>query len=361
MKKRLCCALLALLMAAPLCACGGAGRRAEEAAAPAEEAPAAAETVTAIDEPAFPLLSAPFSESESEAMVNHNAARFALLVDNFYYTRGYYADGGCALVRYEVIDESLHHRTVLVDDCGADYLTETGGRLYYLNSAHTVESVSTGGGDVREELALRCRSLQPYDGALLALAEDGTLLSLRGGETETLLGGCSWAFASSAGVFYTALSDGRVHLYRPEARTDVTLTAAAAETPTVIGRTLYYLAREGDGGHLCALDLSDGTSRRMASAVSRAPDFIRLGSGWGVRLFGLVGETQQRTAACEALFDEPLVSTTAEPGRLFVCRGLDGDLRTDEILYLDGTPLGTALILPDGRSYPLYAEDNPRN
>ena len=102
MKKRLCCALLALLMAAPLCACGGAGRRGETAASPAEEAPAAAETVTAIDEPAFPLLSAPFSESESEAMVNHNAARFALLVDNFYYTRGYYADGGCALVPLDV-------------------------------------------------------------------------------------------------------------------------------------------------------------------------------------------------------------------------------------------------------------------
>ena len=128
MKKRLCCALLALLMAAPLCACGGAGRRGETAASPAEEAPAAAETVTAIDEPAFPLLSAPFSESESEAMVNHNAARFALLVDNFYYTRGYYADGGCALVRYEVIDESLHPRAGLVDDCGAGYRPGTGGR-----------------------------------------------------------------------------------------------------------------------------------------------------------------------------------------------------------------------------------------
>ena len=361
MKKRLCCALLALLLAAPLCACGGAGRRGEGAASPAEEAPAAAEAVTMIDEPVFPLLSAPFSDSESEAMVNHNAARFALLVDNIYYTRGYYADGGCALVRYEVIDATLHRRTVLVDDCGAEYLTEMGGRLYYLGREHTVESISTGGGDAREELALRCRSLQFYDGALLALLEDGSLLALRGGETETLLGGCSWAFASSAGIFYTALSDGRAHLYRPETRTDVTLTAAAAETPTVIGQTLYYLAREGDGGHLCALDLSDGTSRRMASPVSREPDFIRLGSGWGVRLFGLAGETQQRTVACEALCDEPLVSTTAEPGRLFVCRGLDGDLRTDEILYLDGTPLGTALILPDGRSYPLYAEDNPRN
>ena len=327
----------------------------------AEEAPAAAEAVTAIDEPVFPLLSAPFSERESEAMVNHNAARFALLLENYYYTRGYYADGSCALVRYEVIDESLHHRTVLVEDCGADYLTEAGGRLYYLSREHTVESVSKDGGEKRAELAVRCRSLQPYDGALIALGEDGTLLALRGGETETLLGGCSWAFVSSAGIFYTALSDGRAHLYRPDTQTDVTLTAAAAELPTVIGRTLYYLAREGDGGHLCALDLSDGTSRRMASAVSRAPDFIRLGSGWGVRLFGLVGETQQRTVVCEALFDEPLVSSTAEPGRLFVCRGLDGDLRTDEILYLDGTPLGTALILPDGRSYPLLAEDNPRD
>ena len=78
MKKRLCCALLALLLAAPLCACGGAGRRGEGAASPAEEAPAAAEAVTMIDEPVFPLLSAPFSESESEAMVNHNAARFAI-------------------------------------------------------------------------------------------------------------------------------------------------------------------------------------------------------------------------------------------------------------------------------------------
>jgi hypothetical protein len=88
MKKRLCCALLALLLAAPLCACGGAGQRAEADASPAEETPAAEETVTVVKEPVFPLLSAPFSESESEAMVNHNAARFALLLENFYYTRG---------------------------------------------------------------------------------------------------------------------------------------------------------------------------------------------------------------------------------------------------------------------------------
>jgi len=366
MKKRLICALPALLLAASLCACGGARDAAPVSDAPAPAAPEDSapfvESVAAYDAPeAFPLLSAPFSDAETEAMVNHNAARFALLLDNFYYTRGYYDDGGCALVRYEVIDATLHRRTVLVDDCGADCLSERDGRLYYLGKERMVESVPPDGGDVRTELAEPCRSLQSFDGALLCLKEDGTLLALRGGGPETLLGGCAWAFVSPEGIFYTALSDGRAHLYRPDAHTDVTLTASAAEAPTVIGRTLYYLAREDDGAHLCALDLSDGTLRRMASAVSRAPDFIRLGGGWGVRLYGLDGETQQRTIACEALFDEPLVSSAAEPGRLFICRGLDGDLRTDEILYPDGTPLGTALVLPDGRSYPLYAADNPRN
>ena len=213
-------------------------------------------------EASFPLLARPFSDAESEAMANHNARRCALLVVNYYYCRCLYSDGSSALVRYEIVDNNLRHRSILTPDCPADFLCESEGRLYYLNADGLPESVGTDGGARRVELDAPCRSLQLLDGALYCLLADGTLLALRGGEKEALLAGCAWAFVSEQGVFYTADSDGRAHLFDPETRTDVTLTAEAALCPTLIGATLFYAADEADGRHLRALELSDGTQRR---------------------------------------------------------------------------------------------------
>ena len=257
MKKKVLCALLAALLLVPLSACG---KRAETPAA--AQAPAAAQSAPAIPalpesvtagsaESAFPLLDAPFSDAETEEMVNHNCARFSLVDVDRYYTRSYYEDGSCCLARYTVVDAVLRDRAELLRACPADYLTQSDGRLVFLG--------------------------ETCEGTFYCLTEEGTLLALRGGEPEPLLAGCGWAFVSTQGIFYTALADGRVHLYRSGTRTDLVLTAEAAQTPTVIARRLYYLTQENDGLHLLALDLFSGMtySSPSFSSSSRCESFTK--------------------------------------------------------------------------------------
>ena len=323
---------------------------------PAAEAPEQPRSTEA----SFPLLARAFSDAESEDMANLNARRCALLVVNYYYCRCLYADGSSALVRYEIVDNNLRHRSVLTPDCPADFLSESEGRLYYLNADGAAESVGTDGSGRRVELDAPCLSLQLFNGALYCLLADGTLLALRGGEKEALLAGCARAFVSEQGVFYTAASDGRAHLFDPEALTDVTLTAEAALCPTLIGTTLYYAAEEADGRHLRALDLADGAQRRMAQAFRGELEFFRGWDGqWRLRLDGLGGAAGQQTLFLAAAFDAaPAVQSAADAYRR-LCRGLGDGLRTDELFSADGAALGFELVLPGGGAYTSLAADNP--
>ena len=307
----------------------------------------------------FPLLASPFSEAETEEMINHNARRCALIVVNYYYCQCLYADGSRALVRYEIVDSYLRDRTRLVADCPADFLFERDGRLYYLAADGRPESVGVDGADRRVELDAPCLSLQLCGDTLYCLGADGLLLALRGGEREALLAGCSWAFVSQRGIFYTAASDGRVHLFYPGSHTDVTLTSAAAEAPTVIGTTLYYASVEADGRHLCALNLASGAERRTDAAFPAAPDFFRAAGGEFRLRVTLPGGGEQRVVACAAAFDSSASDWKTEESPLRRCRSLQYPLRTDELLASDGGSLGFALILPDGRSYSGLAADNP--
>lgn len=367
MKKILCGALLAALLLVLLSACG---RKAETPVPAAEsaEAPSSAQRppVPSGEIPVqsaaavFPLLDAPFSDAESEEMVNHNCARFSLVDVDRYYTRGYFDDGSCGLFRYTVVDAVLRDRAVLLFDCGADYLTQKDGRLYFLGEAGRIESILPDGTARRTELDLPCRSLQLCEGTFYCLTEEGTLLALRGGEPEPLLAGCGWAFVSTQGIFYTALADGRVHLYRSGTRTDLVLTAEAAQTPTVIARRLYYLTQESDGLHLLALDLFSGERFRLADPLSQPADFIRLGGGWALRFSAADTPARQLSVPCDTVFDAHAAFTDVSASDLMRCRGLDGDLRTEELLDANGSPVGTALVLPDGRLYASYAAENPR-
>ena len=323
---------------------------------PAAEAPEQPRSTEA----SFPLLARAFSDAESEDMANLNARRCALLVVNYYYCRCLYADGSSALVRYEIVDNNLRHRSVLTPDCPADFLSESEGRLYYLNADGAAESVGTDGSGRRVELDAPCLSLQLFNGALYCLLADGTLLTLRGGEKEVLLAGCARAFVSEQGVFYTAASDGRAHLFDPEALTDVPLTAEAALCPTLIGTTLYYAAEEADGRHLRALDLADGAQRRMAQAFRGELEFFRGWDGqWRLRLDGLGGAAGQQTLLLAAAFDDaPAVQSAADAYRR-LCRGLGDGLRTDELFSADGAALGFELVLPGGGAHTSLAADNP--
>ena len=371
MRKRSIALLLCAALLLALAGCGSprpqtrADGREREQSAPQTGAEALPPIAGAPEQPrsaeaSFPLLARPFSDAESEAMANHNARRCALLVVNYYYCRCLYSDGSSALVRYEIVDNNLRHRSILTPDCPADFLCESEGRLYYLNADGLPESVGTDGGGRRVELDAPCRSLQLHDGALYCLLADGTLLALRGGEKEALLAGCAWAFVSEQGVFYTAASDGRAHLFDPETRTDVTLTAEAALCPTLIGTTLFYAADEADGRHLRALELSDGTQRRMAQAFRGELEFLRgWDGGWQLRLSGLGGAAGQQTLALAAAFDGAPDAQSVPGGFFRLCRGLGDGLRTDELFSPDGAALGFELVLPGGGAYTSLAADNP--
>lgn len=345
MKKRILAAALCALLLLPLAACGGGRTRGGAPAAPETAAPEA--TAAA---PSFPLLAAAFTDAQSEAMVNHNARRCALMVENYYYCGCALADGSRALVRFEVIDGGLYRPEVLRRDCGAEFLSLCGERLYYLGPGSRPESIALDGTDPRTELDAPCRSLQVTSDAVVFLREDGTLLIRRGAENGTLLEGCARAFVFDGGVFY-ADAEGRAHLCVPETRSDCILTASAAEGATVIGRTLYYTDADGS---LCALDLASGAERRAALGLAAGPEFLwSYEEGWAARLTD--GAGRQALVRADALFDTaPAFAAPAEGHR---CRGLDGDLHTDELLDGAGATLGFALVMPDGRELRKMAAD----
>lgn len=359
MKKKLLILLLCALLA-QLAACGrpAAPSPAETAAPAPEPTPTArAEDIAPTsEEAAFPLLSAPLDERESEDMINHNARRCALLAENYYFQSEPFADGSRALVRYEVIDNGLHKRSVLVQNCAAEALCAMNGRLYFLGDGARVESISQSGGERQTVWEEPCANLQLFDGSLYALTQSGALVCLDTG--ETLLENCYDAFLTSRGVFYTARPDARAHLYDSAARTDITLTAEAAEGLTVIGTRLYYVTPEADGRHLCALDLMSGERLRQSAPFNSVWDIISERDGsWSLRACGLYGETQLRVPL-DGAFAEHVNAERMENGRLFRCRNLDGWLRTDEILSPEGESLGLVFVMPEGSQFCVLAAEN---
>lgn len=368
MRKREIALLLCAALLFALAGCGAPRTETRTLSAAPEEsaAPESAPAQPALPEPprsveaSFPLLAAPFSDAETEAMANHNARCCALLSETRYFCCCMYADGSCALVRYEIVDNIPRGRTRLVADCPADYLCESGGRLYYLSFSGIPESVNADGSGRRTELDESCRSLQLYGGALYCLRADGLLLRVDGGAQEALLAGCAWAFVSAQGIFYTAASDGRAHLFNPAARTDVTLTAEAALTPTVVGTTLLYAADEPDGRHLRALELSDGTHRRMEAVFEGAPELLYdWDDGWQLRLASLGGAAGQQLLAAAAAFGPSPAVRNIPGGETRRCRGVHDVLHTDMLCGPDGSVLGFELATPVGISTRSLAADNP--
>ena len=353
MKKRILAAALCALLLLALCACGLFAEPEEGDASPQSGAktdapayPAAPERIPA--ETVFPLLGAPFTDAESEAMLNHLCRRGALFSDAEYFSVCRFASGESALAHFDVIDLGLYDPSILCRGFEASYLCERGGRLYFLGENGRPESMLFDGADRRIELDAPCRSVQLFDGALCCLTEDGVLLALRGEERETLLDGCAWAFVCDEGVFYTATADGRAHLFRPADRSDLCLTAGAADGLAVIGDKLLYLTPEGEGYALCALSLRDGSEQRASAPLACAPDYLYDASGnWQVR--ATLTDGTEVLVPFSSLFRAELASL-APAGETRRCRMLDGDLHTDELpeAAAAGEPC-FALVLPDGR------------
>ena len=176
--------LIALLLcAALLCALAGCGSPLAETAAPvsadptpAEDSPAPdaqpVDNATLPDPPqsmplGFPLLSEPFSETETDEMINLNARRCALMSGTAFYCCRLYSDGSRALVRFEIVDNKLRDRRLLVPDCGADFLSEQDGRLYYLASSGLPESVASS-----------CLRIGPKSNPVAAMKSMATIVSI---------------------------------------------------------------------------------------------------------------------------------------------------------------------------------------
>ena len=350
MKRRIMAAGLSFVLLFVLGACGRS--RAAVTAEPAPVTPtsqgpvddssqisAAQEAVRAV----YPLAVLAFSSLETEEMVCYNAHRCALMIINYYYCCAVHSDDSRSLVRYEIIDNGFHHRTVLLDNCGGEYLSFDGEKLWCICSDGSVVSLLPDGSDLKTELSDPCRSLQLRDGTAYCLADDGRLFALRDDALQVVLADCAAAFVSDNGIFFTTLSDGRAHLF-DNAGNDWLLTDTAAQGLTVIGTTLYYASSESDGKHLCSLDLLSGNTIRSGIAFTGPFDLITGSDGsWIARLYDPDGGL---TIPLNELASSAGVPT--EPGRILLCRGLDGDIRTDEVFSSDGSSLGLVLDLPGG-------------
>lgn len=355
--KKCLCILLSCALLLMLCACGRTGRDDDGRSAPtAEPQPSvqpAAEAVTdagsAAEQPSpFPLAAAPFSFDESAEMLNFNSRGCARLVENMYYTCRTLPEGGCALASFEMIDGNLLHFTVLVDGCGGEYLTLRDGRLYCLGPDGRPISLLPDGSDRRTELGEPCRSMQALDNGFAYLLGDGTLLAVTASGSETLLQGCEYAYVFARGIFYISAADGALHFFDDLARTDTVLfDESLSSAPLVVDGTLFCAASDG---RILALDLQSG-ERRECDAFARlgAVSFTYDAS------FGWAAQTHdggmQLTLPFSSMFDAAPNVLRAD-GERRVCRGFDGELRTDELFGADGVSRGFSLVLPYGMELP---------
>ena len=351
--KRIAALLLCLSLLAALCACGGGSGgdggddvRGSALPTPSQAAPAAREELTL----SFPLISAPFSDAETEAMINHNCRSCALMIEDRYYCCRVLPDGGRELGSYQVIDGGLLRYASLVGDCGAEFLCLRGDRLCFLGPGGRPESMLPDGSDRRVELERECLSLQLRGDTLYCLTADGELSALAGGGGTALLSGARWAFVSDAGVFWSSAADGRAHLFDPASGTDLCLTLCPATELTVVGGELFYTAHEDGALRVRALDLIGG-GERVCSAMTldEAPEYLYDSrTGWALRFTAdSSGGRRQLLAPCGGVFDAQFSALTVEdaPRR---CRWLSVPLRLDELLDGSGGTLGFALVLPDG-------------
>ena len=346
MIKKLCALALCAALLISLAGCGRAPAAETERTSPTPETsvptavPDAPPAVT--ESAAAPtVVVSPFTDAQAADMLNFNCRGCALLAENMYYACALRAEGGSSLASYEVIDGNLLRFTVLVEDCGAEYLHMLGGRLYYLASDGRPESVSPDGSGRRTELDRPCRSQQLRGDNFIYLLKDGTLITDAG---DTLLEGCSYAYVGDSGIFYISAADGSLHFYDGAAKADVCLAGSVSTAPLVEGGTLY--CADADGRPF-SLDLSSGERRECAVAYAVSPDYFYDSTlGWAARV--MFAGTEQQTYALSSLFSDAPEAAGKSIGSYRVCRGFDGELRTDEIFSSDGAAQGFALVLPYG-------------
>ena len=285
--NRLRSILLCLLLAALLCAC------AQERSAPesgAEPEPSAA--VTVVDKLELP---ADFGRAESLAMANYLCRNRALLAGEYLYTLEFDEALQPVLGRYRIVDGTPREFTVLVGDCVAEYLTEDGEALYYLDRGRVTRLPLAGG-----EPTVLCegaQSLQLADGRLYFLDGEGRLCRMDrrgGGRTVLREERCGYPYVLGDLLLAQKGSDGALYLMELEGESEWRLSEGKAYAPLLADGTLYFTQETADGKRLCRLAPGDETPLPLSGETLRgAAEFFYAG-GWQARL-ALAGDSPRQS------------------------------------------------------------------
>lgn len=164
---------------------------------------------------------------------------------------------------------------VLIDaDCQASYISIYNGRLYYIRSSFSDNSVSAvsclpDGSDSFTLYDGDCKYLQFHGDRIWFTDSDGHLISCLPDGTDRIIHDAPSQvftpyFIDNCRLIYQSGTDGqRLHLFNLDSGEDIRLTYHAAMNPVISGTDLYYTTPvTGESFfHLCKLDLSFAFSR----------------------------------------------------------------------------------------------------
>lgn len=253
------------------------------------------------------------TREESMDMLCYAAANRARVLDGKLYTLDYGADFAPLLAVYSM-EDGLKRTGVLAENCVPEYLTECGGRLFYLNAAagNALESIDPDGGGRKVLREGPCSFLLAVEGSLCYCDAQGRYCRVQpdGGAEETLLDEpCAWPWPLGDALLYQSLRDGRLHLRKLEDGTDVTLTAQNAAAPVLWGDRLFYSADDG----LHSMDLNGLDERLYRSPALLAPAEL-LPTEESVQMRGLTREEGLRQWTAQLADTEGTLRDLTEHG-----------------------------------------------
>ena len=202
-----------------------------------------------------------FDRAETDRMINLMSGNRALVLDGALYTFDYDEAYAPVLVRYELTEEGLGERTVLLEDCLPTYLLELDGFLYFIND-RAIERVDLDGGNRETIRAEESDFLQSRDGLLYFCDEKGRFCKAQpdgSGERVVIDDTCFYPWLTGSAVLYQSGSDGEsLHIFWLEDGTNSAALDRAVYAPVAVGDRLYATGAEG----LLSLDL-DGMDSQV--------------------------------------------------------------------------------------------------
>lgn len=287
-------------------------------------------------EPPLPpeLVLEPMDDSASIAMANFSLANRALVKDEILYCFEFDSAYNSVLASYSLHGGTLSDFVILAENCSPEYLSEHGGRLYYINTAqgNIIESIALDGQDRQILREAHSSFLQISGSKLFYCNEESALCSadLDGGNEFVLLAEpCYYPYVIGELLIYQSDSRGeKLYLRSLSSGTEMQLTRHASYLPLVVGSRLFYSSQNGI--HSLDLDGQDDVLHAFP-AFSSAEFFYHKGA------FYLRGVSQGDIISqwCAELSDEENANPQSHTGYR-LCDYTSRDYRIDTQYNLDG-------------------------